>query len=175
MSPDEFSFDQEVDLFLGTCRTASLSTVDSGGLSREISGGGSGGQPHAANVQYAHDASWCLYWISSPDSAHSQHLTVNPRGAVTVYAHQDVPELIHGLQMHGQIDLVVEHGQAEWHRVWELYTAKYEFVRSVPQLRKAAEKQNFYCFRPTWVRWIDNRKGFGWKIEKDLVGVDGSH
>ncbi|MEM7624621.1 MAG: pyridoxamine 5'-phosphate oxidase family protein [Planctomycetota bacterium] len=166
MNSDAFSFDQEIDLFLATCRTASLATV--GRL------GGDAGQPHAANVQYAHDASWCLYWISSPDSAHSQHLAAHPRAAVTVYAHQDVPELIHGLQMHGTVDLVIEHGQAEWHRVWELYTRKYDFVRSVPQLREAAEKQKFYCFRPTWVRWIDNRKGFGWKIEKDLAMAEPS-
>lgn len=157
---NDFAFDQEIDLFLATCRTASLATC-------EIDPSG-GGQPHAANVQYAHDAGWCLYWISSPNSAHSQHLQANPRGAVTIYAHQDVPELIHGLQMHGQVDQVIAAGEAEWNRVWDLYTAKYELVRSVPQLRAAAEKQKFYRFAPTWVRWIDNRRGFGWKVEKTL-------
>ncbi|MEM1107200.1 MAG: pyridoxamine 5'-phosphate oxidase family protein [Planctomycetota bacterium] len=156
----DFAFDQETELFLATCRTASLATVDSAP--------GSIGQPHACNIQYAHADGFCLHWVSSPNAAHSQHLAANPRAAVTVYAHQDVPELIHGLQFHGEVDLVIEHGQAEWHRVWDLYTSKYEFVNSMPQLRAAAEKQNFYRFRPTWLRWIDNRKGFGWKVEKNL-------
>lgn len=156
MNTDEFSFDQETELFLATCRTASLATVDDQG------------QPHAANVQYAHDAGWCLHWVSAPHAAHSQNLAANPRAAVTIYAHQDVPELIHGLQLHGEVDLVIAHGQAEWHRVWDLYTRKYEFVNSLPQMRAAAQKQKFYRFRPTWLRWIDNRKGFGWKVEKHL-------
>ena len=156
MSTGDPTFDREIDLFLETCRTASLATV------------GVEGQPHAANVQYAHDAAWCLYWISSPASLHSQHLKTNPRSAVTVYAHQDVPELIHGLQLHGEVDLVIAHGEAEWNRVWERYTAKFEFVNALPQMRAEAEKQMFYRFRPTWMRWIDNRKGFGWKVEKVL-------
>lgn len=158
MNSTEPGFDQEVELFLATCRTASLATVDPEG------------QPHAANVQYAHDESWCIYWISSTKSAHSQHLSENPRGAITIYAHQDVPEMIHGLQLHGQVDRLIEHGQAEWHRIWDHYTSKYELVRSVPQLRAAAQRQTFYCFRPTWMRWIDNRRGFGWKVEKHLDG-----
>ncbi|MEM8739518.1 MAG: pyridoxamine 5'-phosphate oxidase family protein [Planctomycetota bacterium] len=157
MSAETFAVDQEIELFLATCRTASLATVSPDG------------QPHAANVQYAHDSGWCLNWISSPAAAHSRHLDANPRGAVTVYAHQDVPELIHGVQMHGKVDLVIAHGQAEWHRIWDLYTAKYDFVNSLPQMRTAAEKQKFYRFRPTWVRWIDNRRGFGWKVEKTLA------
>ncbi|MBB6428368.1 pyridoxamine 5'-phosphate oxidase family protein [Algisphaera agarilytica] len=153
---DDLAFNQEIELFLATCRTASLATF------------GSDGQPHAANLQYAHDANWCLHWISSTDSKHSQHLIENPRAAVTIYAHQDVPELIHGLQIHGTVDLAISHGQAEWNHVWELYTGKFEFVNSMPQLRSAAEQQSFYRFRPTWLRWIDNRKGFGWKVEKTL-------
>lgn len=158
MTTDDFSFNQEIDLFLATCRTASLATV------------GADGRPHAANVQYAHDAAWRLHWVSSPESEHSQHLAANPHAAVTIYAHHDTPELIHGLQLHGQVDRVVAHGQAEWNEVWETYTAKFAFVNSVPQMRAAAERQKFYRFRPTWLRWIDNRKGFGWKVEKDLGG-----
>lgn len=158
MNTDAPTLNQEIDLFLATCRTASLATVNADG------------QPHAANVQYAHDAGWCLHWVSSPGSEHSRHLAANPRAAVTIYAHRDEPELIHGLQLHGRVDQVTAHGQDEWHDVWERYTAKFAFVNSMPQLRVAAEKQRFYRFRPTWLRWIDNRKGFGWKVEKTLEG-----
>ena len=151
--------DREIALFLATSRTASLATA------------GQDHQPHAANIQYAHDEDWCLHWVSSGKSEHSLHIQGNPHAAITVYAHEDQPELIRGLQFHGEVDLVISHGQAEWHRVWDLYTAKYDFIKSVPQLREAAERQKFYRFRPTWVRWIDNRRGFGWKVEKTLDGV----
>lgn len=156
MNTADFAFDQEIELFLATCRTASLATVDDNG------------QPHAANIQYAHSANWRLHWISSPTSAHSQHLAANPRAAVTIYAHQDTPELIHGLQLRGRVDHIISRDQPDWDRVWDVYTAKFPFVNSVPKMRAAAENQYFYVFRPTWLRWIDNRKGFGWKIEKGL-------
>ncbi|MEO1235346.1 MAG: pyridoxamine 5'-phosphate oxidase family protein [Planctomycetota bacterium] len=163
MSDPSLAVDQEIELFLATCRTASLATVDADG------------QPHAANIQYVHADGWCLHWVSSPSSAHSQHLGANPRAAITVYAHLDAPDTIHGLQLHGEVDLVIAHGQAQWHDVWDRYTAKYAFINSLPQLRAAAEKQRFYRFRPTWMRWIDNRRGFGWKVEKTLgLGQEGT-
>jgi uncharacterized protein YhbP (UPF0306 family) len=150
--------EQEIAVFLATCRTASLATVDPDG------------RPHAANVQYVSDDGWNLYWVSSPGSDHSRHLAERDRAAVTVYAHDDRPERIHGVQMHGHVDQVIAHGQDAWNRVWERYVAKFQFIQSMPQLRDAAERQKFYRFAPTWLRWIDNRKGFGWKVEKDLTG-----
>jgi uncharacterized protein YhbP (UPF0306 family) len=151
---DQLAIDQEIELFLATCRTASLATVDDQG------------QPHAANVQYAHDGAWRLHWISSPDSAHSRHTTQKPAAAISIYAHRDEPETIHGLQMHGRVSAGIALGQEHWNRIWDLYTNKYRFVASLPQMRVAAEKQRFYVFTPTWVRWIDNRRGFGWKLER---------
>lgn len=150
-----FDLAAELALFLATCRTASLATVDDHG------------RPHAANIQYAHDPRHCLYFVSSPESDHSRHIARRPDIALTIYAHNDKPESIHGLQLHGRCQ-AIEDDPARWNQVWEIYTAKFSFIRSLPQMRKMIEAQRFYCVHPTWMRWIDNRRGFGWKFETTI-------
>lgn len=143
--------ESEISAFLEAHRTASLATVDVGGL------------PHAANLRYVSDDAWNLYWVSSPESDHSQHLAQQPRAAVTVYAHVDRPDAIHGLQMHGQAIALRDASTITLVRA--LYEATYPFTAE-PPYREAVAAQAFYRFRPSWARWIDNRKGFGWKYEK---------
>jgi uncharacterized protein YhbP (UPF0306 family) len=153
-SPSTIDLEREVALFLATCRTASLATVDEHG------------RPHAANVQYCQDGGLRLYWVSDPGSAHSRHLDRSPRAAVTVYAHDDRVSEIHGVQAHGLVEVVED--PAQWNEVFELFTAKFTFAAAMPQLRERIEQQRFYRFTPTWLRWIDNRRGFGFKVEKSL-------
>jgi uncharacterized protein YhbP (UPF0306 family) len=152
MSPADFSIEQEVRVFLAVCRTATLATVDDEGL------------PHAANVQYACDDAWSLVWISSEKSAHSQHLVHRLRAAVTVYAHQDSPAEIRGVQMHG---IVTIERDEQRDVALHLYRSKFPFVIEEPY-RTAMSKQTLYRFTPSWLRYIDNRRGFGWKVELDL-------
>jgi uncharacterized protein YhbP (UPF0306 family) len=147
--------DRDIQLFLATCRTAALATVDDAG------------RPHAANVQYALRDGIDLLWVSSPSSAHSQHLLARPDAAITIYAHQDDAANIHGLQMHGSVQAIAG-DTPEWNRAWEQYTRKFAFVASHPQFAEAVRSQAFYQFKPSWLRWIDNRRGFGWKHEVDF-------
>lgn len=145
----ELSIDQQIATFLAVCRTASLATVDTEGL------------PCAANVQYVNDDAWRLFWVSKAASAHSLNVTDKPQGAVTIYAHQDTPEMIHGLQIRGEVSRL--EGQAVQDAL-ALYTTKYPFVAG-PPFAEVLQKQDFYCLTPMWLRWIDNRRGFGWKRE----------
>ena len=148
----DFSKDQQVAAFLAVCRTASLATADDeGGL-------------YAANVQYANDNAGRLYWVSAEASQHSRNIADNGKAAVTIYAHQDTPELIHGLQLRGTAEVL---DAAEVEQAFELYAAKYPFVTG-PPYDAAMKMQMFYRFTPTWLRWIDNREGFGRKFEKNL-------
>lgn len=146
-----FDLDQ-VRLFLRTSRTAALATADPDG------------QPHVANIQYASDDDCRLLWVSASKSEHSQHLSQRPDAAVCIYAHDDRVSNIHGLQMRGRV-LAIEPDTSEWHDAFEEYTARFTFATSMPQLRSAIEKQTFYRFTPTWMRWIDNRVEFGFKTE----------
>ncbi len=162
--PADFVFDREVEIFLAVCRTASLATVDDDGA------------PHNANVQFAHgsiggqaSAPFDLWWVSSPTSAHSRHLTARPRAAVTVYAHADAPDQIRGIQARGTVTPALTPGDAAYPAALRRYAAKYPFV-DTPPFDAAVARQGLYRFRPQWIRWIDNRRGFGWKVERTLGG-----
>lgn len=148
----ELALDQQIAAFLALCKTATLATVDADG------------NPCAANIQYASDHAFRLTWVSSESSAHSVNLGVQSNAAITIYAHQDAPESIHGLQLRGTAE-ALSGQQADESAA--LYTAKYPFVAE-PPFRDAVLKQRFYRFTPRWLRWIDNRRGFGWKREITL-------
>jgi uncharacterized protein YhbP (UPF0306 family) len=157
MPPHEIDIKREALTLLAHCRTASLATVDADG------------NPHAANIQFAYDDDLNLYYVSSPDAAHSRHIALasNPAVAVTVYDHHDSePALIHGLQLHAHATAVTD--AVERGRVLTLYTARFPFITTDPKLAAAVERQNFYKLTPTWLRLIDNRRGFGWKAEMQL-------
>ncbi len=155
-TPPEFDLMQTVTRFLDGTRTAALATVDDAG------------RPHAANVQFVRGQGLTLYWVSAPASEHSRHLGTRPAVALTVYAHDDTAANIHGLQMHGTAAALPDDDALN--HAWDLYTRKYPVVTTMPQVREMVEegKQRFYRVTPTWLRWIDNRRGFGWKTEKDL-------
>ncbi len=156
MPPHEIDIKREALTLLARCRTASLATVDADG------------QPHAANIQYAFDDQLNLYFISSPDAAHSRHITRNPGVALTVYDHHDAePQTIHGLQLHALAARVTD--PVERAKALALYTARFPFIATDPKLAAAVAQQSFYKLTPTWLRLIDNRRGFGWKKEVNLA------
>lgn len=160
----EFVFDRDVETFLAVCRTASVATV------------GACGAPHNANVQFAHGnaggeefAPFDLWWVSSPASDHSRNLAARPQAAVTVYGHADAPDQIRGVQARGTVTPVLTPGDDGYPAALRRYAAKYPFV-DTPPFDAAVARQGLYRFRPDWIRWIDNRRGFGWKVERVLVG-----
>jgi len=144
-------------VFLDRRRTASLATADAEG------------RPHAANVQYVRGDGLSVCWVSDPGSRHSLDIAGRAEVALTIYSHDDgVAESIHGLQLHGAAcDLT---GDERREPTLELYLERFPFVRSMPgaleQVRSGG--QRLYRCVPTWARWIDNRRAFGWKAECDL-------
>ncbi len=155
MTDEPINILHEAASLLAECRTASLATVYVDG------------RPHAANIQYVHDDQLNIYFVSSEDAAHSRHITKNSTVALTVYHHDDQdPASIRGLQMHGQAQPITD--QAERTDALTLYAARFPFITEDPALRAAVEQQTFYRITPTWLRLIDNRRGFGWKAEIEL-------
>ena len=156
---DESNLWAELHAFLGRWRTATLATTDDQG------------SPHAADVWYAHEPQLRLVFLSSPDSAHVRHLRARPRAAVSVHAETADPLRIHGVQMRGRcavLDAPPGMGGTEAEdAAWRLYTKKYPFVEH-EAFRGLLALQRFVRFVPDWARWIDNRRGFGFKIEMEL-------
>jgi len=154
MTVTEFAFDQEIGIFLATCRTLSLATNDPSG------------HPHACNIQYAVNEKLEMFWVSSPNSEHSQNIQTNPHAAATIYGHDDRAQNIHGLQIRGTVESLSD--PADCNVAYELYTSRFAFVAALPQFQDILSHSTFYRMKPTWMRWIDNRRGFGWKVEKEL-------
>ncbi|MEX2212498.1 MAG: pyridoxamine 5'-phosphate oxidase family protein [Phycisphaeraceae bacterium] len=154
---DSELFDEVRDL-LSRWRTASLATVDALG------------QPHTANVQFVADERMRLYFVSSPNAAHSQHIALAPRVAMTVYAHIDDaagPGEIHGLQLHGECFAIVD--ETERAQAWDRYVKRFTFITQNERLAARVKAEQFYVVHPMWLRWIDNRRGFGFKEERTMM------
>ena len=95
-------------------------------------------------------------------------------GHEEVFKHQardhddSAADLIHGLQLHGTAGELPR--DERWERTLELYLERFPFVGSMPGTLERIRDggQRLYRCVPSWGRWIDNRRGFGWKIELDL-------
>ncbi len=138
--------------FLSETSTLSMATVDSKGL------------PHACNLNFVHDDRLNLYFISSPESAHSRHITKQPHVAATAYSKFGKPDDIHGVQIHGSVEAIKPD---DFRVIWAMYCSKFPYAH---ELEFRARAEQFYRLRPSWFRWIDNAVRFGFKIESDWDG-----
>lgn len=138
----------------------SLSTLTLATSSKE-------GKPHAAPVYFVAVHSpkgemppFRLYFFSEPESQHSQDISVTGWAAGAIYADTRDWREIRGLQLHGRVDSISR--GLEWEAAWREYQQKFPFVITL----KGIVAQNiFFGFLPTWVRFVDNRQGFGYKQE----------
>ena len=105
--------------FLAAEATLSLATVDERG------------RPHAANVNFVADDRLDLYWVSSPDSAHSRHLERRPDVAVTCYARFRGPDELRGVQIHGR---ATPRAAEEFEPNWARFTAKFPYATQFEEL-----------------------------------------
>jgi uncharacterized protein YhbP (UPF0306 family) len=148
---DQAAIRRDIAEFLASEQTLSLATVDDSG------------QVHAANLWYAQDDRGRLYFISHPDSAHSRHLARNPRVAATIHFATARAGEIHGVQLRGRCDLLGELAQEL--RARSLFAARFPQVLLSPDAAQRLKSERFYRITPLWLRWIDNRRGFGFKVE----------
>ncbi len=118
------------------------------------------GTPHAAPVYFVPDEELNLYFFSEAQSQHSQEILQNPIVAAAIYPECDGWQAIRGLQLRGRVDLV-ESGDL-WDQTWQLYKTKFPFVKA---LKAIVAKNQMYVFVPSWIRLVDNSRGFGFKQE----------
>ena len=125
---------------------------------------GPSGEPHAAAVYFAADPANRLYFFSETTSQHARDLDGNPQAAVTIQPLVTGYREIRGLQLRGKVRPVPP--GPEWDAAFTLYQAKFPFVN---ELKEEVAQNTLYVFTPGWMRLLDNRRGFGYKEEKNLA------
>ena len=53
----------------------------------------------------------------------------------------------------------------------DLFCTKFPAVAASHTIRDRLKQERFYRVKPTWLRWVDNRRGFGWKYEMKIEQV----
>lgn len=125
--------------------------------------------PWAAGLFYVNDG-FDLYWLSDPDTRHSQNIAHAPQVAVTV--HEDYADwrVIQGVQAEGVAEVVGTVFQAGG--PMKRYVEKFPFLGDLrsppPALAKALATTRVYRFTPSRVYFVDNAKGFGHRDELPL-------
>ncbi len=128
------------------------------------------GEAHAASLMYAVDG-FDLYWVSDPNSRHSQHLERNPRVAATIAPDYSDFAVIRGLQIHGNAKRLS--GPGEILHASARMLGRYGFLRTLAAgpaaLRLAFERSGFYRLSPERITFIDNTLGFGHKETLEIA------
>lgn len=127
--------------------------------------------PAAAGLFYASDNDLCLYFLSEKKAQHVVNLACDQRVAITI--HEDYRDWRHiqGVQIRGHAHPI--RPGLELVRAMELYFRKYPLLKEfIFDPLKAGERLTqkfgaslFLVVEPVWVRWIDNRRGFGFRQE----------
>jgi uncharacterized protein YhbP (UPF0306 family) len=125
------------------------------------------GDPHAVDVYFACGEPIILYFFSDASSQHGLDIQHDPRAAITIHAASAGWDQIQGLQMRGRARLYSS--QDKWQPAWDVYQRKFPFVT---QFAGAVDMSQLYGFIPTWVRLVDNSRGFGFKQEWQVVKPD---
>ncbi|MBS0517237.1 MAG: pyridoxamine 5'-phosphate oxidase family protein [Proteobacteria bacterium] len=142
--------------------------------------------PWASDVYFA-ASGFDLVFFSSLDSRHCRNLAANPACAVTVHAPVATWRDIRGLQMEGMAGLAETVGDKA--RALATYLEKFPFARDLMANPVGAVRTAFrahaHVFRPTRIRYLDNRLGIGarfsiavadgkpvWPPQREKTGID---
>jgi uncharacterized protein YhbP (UPF0306 family) len=121
---------------------------------------GMAGRPFATPVFFAADDELGLVFFSDAATLHVRQVVEQPLAAATIYPSAGDWLEIRGLQVAGAVERI-EPGPA-WEAAWAAYVRKFPFVAG---LRALVDASWLLVLRPTWIRLIDNRRGFGFKRE----------
>jgi uncharacterized protein YhbP (UPF0306 family) len=125
-----------------------------------LSTAGAGGQPFATPVFFAADDDLGLVFFSDPDTLHVRHVVERAAAAATIYPETSDWLEIRGLQVAGVVERILPGD--DWEASWAAYVRKFPFVAN---LRPLVDNSWLLVLVPSWLRLIDNRRGFGFKRE----------
>lgn len=130
-----------------------------------------GGAPWAAAVFYASDAAFNLYFVSDRRTRHAREMAAHPRVALAINADVDNWDDVRGLQIEGEAARVEGLERAT---ALALYLGKFASVKALFEAPRNPDEEtiatrlkntDFWRVRPTYLRLIDNSRGFGFRIE----------
>lgn len=110
------------------------------------------------------DGGRALAFVSDPGSRHCRELAADPRAAAAVHLETAVTREIRGVQLVGRVEAL--EGAAE-------RRARAAFLRRHPHAERFLSQrphERFFAFAITRAKVTDNRRGFGFKAEFDLMG-----
>jgi uncharacterized protein YhbP (UPF0306 family) len=123
--------------------------------------------PRSTPLFYLADDALCLYWFSSRSSLHSRNLSCNPQASVAVFCRVERWRQIQGVQMQGSVAIVA--GKPLRESVTRDYCERFQLGNL---FALAIGRSALYCFTPSWLRYIDNTRRFGYKFELELSKSD---
>ena len=131
---------------------------------------GSDGDPAAAAVFFAADSQLNLYFLAARTTQHGDNMLRHPKVAVTIYADNQDPAVIMGVQMRGEARPATA---LQLPKAAAVYAAKFAFASRLDISRRdeiagVLSTAGFWKFTPDWVRLTDNSLGFGHKEEISL-------
>ena len=121
------------------------------------------GTPRATPLFFATDDSLRPIFLSDPASVHSRNLAASPQASAAMYPEEGDWRKLRGVQMTG-LARALDGSEAEAAR--RTYARRFPFVA---ELASAMAASRMYAFTPSWVRLIDNRRGFGFQQEWSLA------
>jgi uncharacterized protein YhbP (UPF0306 family) len=147
----------ELFAILRESKTMTLATIDLDG------------SPRATPLYFALEANqvssgnlvwpFTLLFLSDPSSPHCVNVARDARAAAAVYPGETDWRSLRGVQLKGRVDRPLAQSAAS-----ALDTYRRE-IFIAPELQPAVERSAVYRFIPAWARLIDNRRGFGFKLE----------
>jgi uncharacterized protein YhbP (UPF0306 family) len=143
----EFRHEEDVRSILSETQTLTLATLDEDG------------SPRATPLFFAVGNQNDLIFVSDPNSQHCNNLQREPQTAVGIYPEVGNWRQIRGLQMKGVASLIPEPQRPA---AYALFAARFSFIS---ELSDIVRQSVFFRFRPSWIRLIDNRRGFGFQKE----------
>lgn len=118
------------------------------------------GQACVAPLFYLVDEDLNLCWLSSATSLHSVNLIRVPTAAATVYRNVQIWKDICGVQMHGTVTVINDKKRRR--EVIDAYCQRFQLGTL---FRLPISRCALFAFRPEFIRYIDNSRRFGSKIE----------
>ncbi|WP_236654753.1 pyridoxamine 5'-phosphate oxidase family protein [Streptacidiphilus anmyonensis] len=120
--------------------------------------------PQACAVLYAVTEGGSLVFVTSPATRHGRGLAADPRAAFTAQADGQQWTELTGVQGRGLVRRLPD-DSAERAAAFAAYTQRFPFVTADERLGAALAATALWELRPSWLRLIDNSRGFGAKTE----------